>query len=204
MRINRLKITGFKRIALTGYRNIEIDFNRKIQLILGMNSSGKSSLMHELSPLPISNGDLYQDGSKEIWIEHNGHEYYLANWKGGKCSFVRLTDNEELNPGGTQSIQKELVQQVFNYTPTIHKLLIGSELFTQMRPNQRKEWITELSDVNYEYALKVFAVLKEKLRDTQGALKVTRKKLVEALDARIESSEEDSLRRERSRSESVV
>ena len=195
MKITKIKLTGFKRIALTGYRNIEIDFTNKVQLVLGMNSSGKSSIMYELSPLPIATTNLYPEGGKEIWIEHNHESYYLSNWKDGKCSFIRQSDKEELNPGGTQAVQKEMIKQIFNYDNKIHELLIGKEEFTDMKPNRRKEWITELSDVNYDYALKVFTALKERNRDIQGALKLTKKKLVEALEVKTDSTRVDELKR---------
>ena len=188
MKINRLYLKGYKRIALTGYSEIDIVFTRKIQLILGMNSSGKSSLMNELSPLPVAGSDLVKDGLKRIWIEHNGIEYRLENGKGTKHSFVRLDTEEELNPGGTGQVQKELIKQVFGYTPEIHQLLIGKELFTEMRPARRKEWMTLLADTDYDFALKVFASLKEKLRDTTGALKIARRELVSVVDERIDEA----------------
>ena len=103
MKINRLVLSGYKRIALTGYSEIDISFTRKIQLILGMNSSGKSSLMNELSPLPVANSDLVKDGFKRIWIEHNGVEYKLENGRGMKHSFIRLDTEDELNPGWYRS-----------------------------------------------------------------------------------------------------
>ena len=195
MKITKLKLTGFKRIALTGYTNIEIDFTNKVQLILGTNSSGKSSIMHELSPLPIVTSDLTTDGSKEIWIEHHNETYYLSNHKSGKCSLIRLSDNEELNPGGTQTVQKEMIKQIFNYDTKVHDLLLGLENFTDMKPTRRKEWITELSDVNYDFALRVFSGLKERLRDTQGALKLAKKKLVEATEIRTDEAAVEELRR---------
>lgn len=194
MKITKIKLTGFKRIALTGYRNIEIDFTNKVQLVLGMNSSGKSSIMYELSPLPIATTNLYPEGGKEIWIEHNHESYYLSNWKDGKCSFIRQSDKEELNPGGTQAVQKEMIKQIFNYDNKIHELLIGKEEFTDMKPNRRKEWITGLSDVNYDYALKVFTALKERNRDIQGALKLAKKKLVEALEVRTDTARVEELK----------
>ena len=201
MKINRLVLSGYKRIALTGYSEIDISFTRKIQLILGMNSSGKSSLMNELSPLPVANSDLVKDGFKRIWIEHNGVEYKLENGRGMKHSFIRLDTEEELNPGGTGQVQKELIKQVFGYTPEIHQLLIGKELFTEMRPARRKEWMTLLADTDYDFALKVFAALKERLRDTTGALKIARRELVSVVDERIDESGRDVLAEEITRLE---
>lgn len=183
MKILNLKLTNYKRIALTGYENIELDFtNRKLQLILGDNGSGKSSVIRECSPFPIKSNDVGLEGGKEVLIMHHNEVYKLSNYRGKECSFIRMSDGEELNPGGTIPVQKELIKNIFNYTTDIHSLLTGDELFTEMKPNRRKEWITRLSDVSYDYALAVYANLKERYRDTSGAVKVAKKKLVEATE----------------------
>lgn len=194
MKILTLKLTGYKRIALSGYENIEIDFtNKKIQLILGDNGSGKSSLIRECSPFPIKSADVFPNGGKEVLIQEGNETYRLSNYRGGQCSFIRLSDEQELNPGGTQPIQKELIKQIFNYTTEIHSLMVGDELFTEMRPMRRKEWVTKLSDVSYDYALKVFGILKEKYRDTVGAVKIANKKLVDAADDKPTTETENKL-----------
>lgn len=199
MRITRLKLTGFRRIALTGYTDIDIQFEKKIQLILGMNSSGKSSLLYELSPLPIATTDLLTNGKKEIWIEHAGVSYYLCNTKAGRCYFFNENTQEEMNTGGTQAVQKELVKQVFRYDSKIHDLLVGREVFTEMRPARRKEWITELSEVDYDYALRIFSLFKEEWRDRQGAYKLTANKLVEvsgtAAGGKVIEEQQEKIRR---------
>lgn len=148
------------------------------QLILGTNGSGKSSLARELSPLPADSKDFSKEGSKTIEITHRGFNYTLKSWftHGAKHSFLK--DGEELNPGGTTRVQLELVKQEFNYTPELHKLMLGEDRFTRMKPLERRERFTQMSDQNYDYALGLFRRLKEKHRDISGALKLAKKRLV--------------------------
>ena len=47
-----------------------------------------------------------------------------------------------------------------------------------MSSNARRDWFRLLSDTNYDYAIGVFNRLKEAARDTTGALKLARNKLV--------------------------
>lgn len=174
-----LELKGFKRMKLNNVDTFSIRPTEPIQLILGTNGCGKSSLLGELTPLPPNPADYTKEGSKTITIAHRGDRYVLKSWfnPSQKHSFIK-NDDEELNPGGTVTVQKEMVRQVFGVTPEIHELLLGLETFTSMSPARRREWFTQLSDVNYDYALQVFGRLKERSRDISGALKLAKKRLV--------------------------
>ncbi len=148
-----------------------------IQIILGTNGSGKSSVLYELSPLPAQSGQYSRDGYKKIWITHKGSQYVLESTfkHGNKHSFKK--DGEELNPGGTGMVQKELVRQHFQYTQELHELLIGETRFTQMAPMRRREWITQLDSQDYTFALGVYQKLRTLARDYQGTLKHLKQRL---------------------------
>lgn len=174
MRIIKLTLHKYKRLSLGEYSSISVSFTSLIQLVLGTNGSGKSSIIDELSPLPCSSSDLDTDGFKEIEIEHLNRHYILRNEKGSN-SFV--VDDEEYNLGGTLTVQKQLVFEHFNYSSSVHDLMTGKLLFTEMRPANRKDSLTYLSEVDYDYALSIYARVKEKHRDTIGALKHARHSL---------------------------
>ena len=178
MKFESIQLLGFKRMALTGITNFTMTPTALIQLVLGSNGSGKSSMMKELTPLPPDKEHYQNDGAKIVKIEHHGCDYILStHFKGGaEHSFMK--DGEELNPGGTVTVQRELVRQEFQITPTIHNLLTNNISFTKMSAVVRREWFTLLSDVNYEYAVKLFTKLREKQRDSIGALKLAKKQLV--------------------------
>lgn len=178
MQIQKLVLKGYRRFALNGYDRIELDFTAALQLILGTNGCGKSSLLEQLTPLPPNPADFSKDGHKTIEIAHNGKSYKMHFVFAPKRHFSFEVDGIELNEGGTGMVHTELVREHFGTTPDIHQLVLGKELFTGMSPARRKEWFLRLSDVNYEYAIRVFNKAKEMLRDASGATKLTKRTLL--------------------------
>ena len=181
MKILSVEISKSSRLELAGIKNIKIIPKSGIMVILGPNSSGKSSLLQMLSPLPEDKNDFEKEGYKIIRVEHNGIIYKLSSEfnKETKYSFIIESTGEELNIGGTITYQKQLVKDYFNYTDKIHALLLGKERFTSMSPNRRKEWFSLLCDTDYTYIINVFNKCKEKLRDSQGALKKNKSLLLQ-------------------------
>lgn len=178
-KIISLELINCKRLAaVTKIKRFKLELKETTQLILGTNGSGKSSILYELSPLPADKSNYYKGGKKIIVIEKGLSTFVLTSdfSKGGHHSF--LCDDVELNPGGTVSVQKELVKDVFNLTVEIHEMILGLEKFTAMSPARRREWLTTLCTVDYNYALKLYKRMQENLRDTQGALKIAKKRLV--------------------------
>lgn len=196
MKITSITLQGFKRMQLNQVASFTMTPTELIQLILGTNGSGKSSLIAELTPMPASTSDYFKDGSKTIRYSHRGHDYVLTSTfiGGPKHSFVK--DGEELNDGRTGAVQKELVRQEFGITQEIHDLLRGEEVFCAMAPVRRREWFTKLCDTSYDYAISVFKKLQSKKRDIEGALKLARKRLVAEQAKVISEAEEEKLTRE--------
>ena len=110
MKIERLELVGYIRL-MPGVSRFVYTPSTTCQIILGTNGSGKSSILYELSPLPASKGEYIEGGFKRIEISHKGAHYVLeSSFKhGNKHSFTR--DGEDLNPGGTGAVQKELVKR---------------------------------------------------------------------------------------------
>lgn len=196
MLIKCLELFKYKRFALNNVQYFKITPTQLYQLILGTNGSGKSSLLKELSPLPADKNDFSIGGYKKIYINHKNNSYELfslfTDTHNIRYSFIK--NDEELNPGGTVTVQRELVKQEFNITPAIHELFIGIERFHAMSPATRREWFTLLSDVNYDYAIDVFNRLKERSRDLTGALKLAKKRIVTETSKIVSSTEEAKLR----------
>lgn len=179
MKIISLELEGAIRLELSGIKNLKITPETSITAIIGSNGSGKSSLLHYLSPLPADKADFTKNGYKRIVLEKENVRYVLtSDFKDNKHSFVIEATGEELNVGGTQTMQNQLVQDYFNYNKNIHQLLTGKERFTLMSPAKRKEWFTLLCDTDYSYGLKVFGKAKDKQRDAQGAIKRMRQQII--------------------------
>lgn len=196
MKILSLELKQFKRLALNNICHFKIDLVSPVQLFLGTNGSGKSSILEELSPLPGNKDSFRKGGSKTIVIAHNQKTYTLISdfTNGQKHSF--LVDDVEQNDGGTVTIQKELVKTHFNITQDMHELMlgIGGQVFTNMSPAKRREWFTRLCTVDYTYAIKLYKKVQENLNITTGALKHAKKRLATEMTKALEHEEATRIR----------
>ena len=191
MIIHYIKLTDYKRIKLNNLKTIEIDFSEPLQLILGTNGCGKSSILSELTPYPPSSEFYSKGGGKVIHISHHNCSYILStvfSKAAGEHSFIK--NGVELNPGRTLTIQKSLVLSEFGISQDILNLLLGFEKFTKMDPAKRSEWFTKLDAVDYNYSLSVYAKVKEQYRDVVGAIRTANKRLVVETASEIDIKEE--------------
>lgn len=144
---------------------------KPIQLIIGSNGSGKSSLKRQLSPLPGEASDFLKGGKKIVRMG----QYVLTSdfSKGGSGEHFFIKDGINLNTGKTLSVQKVLVKEEFGITKEIHSLLIAEKgyVFSEMSPAKRKEWLTMLSPSNFDFIIDVYQHAATTLRDKVGAIK---------------------------------
>lgn len=197
MRLLGIELVGYTRVMSNTVNVLRMNLTQKIQLILGTNGSGKSSLMSELTPLPANGDDFHKGGSKTITISHHGNHYTLINrfdTKKGWHSFVR--NGEELNLSHLQTTQFELCQQEFGYNENIRKLLQGKIKFSQMGPKARREWLTLLSDVDFDYAIGVYDRLRKEAAASAGFLRRQRERLVVEQQKIITTEEQQRLKSE--------
>ena len=178
MKIIKLELRGYKRLALAHIKHLVYEPKAAQQVIVGTNGSGKSSLLYELSAMPANHRMYDAGGMKKITIEHKGSIYELTSdfSKGNSHSFIK--DGVELNTGtGTYSVQLELVYRHFKLNAKVHELILGQKRFSSMSVAERRQWFTELADADYSYAIGVYNSLKERMRDISGAIKIAKKKL---------------------------
>jgi len=178
MKYISLELRGFKRLALNEIARFVITPTEPIQLILGTNGSGKSSLMQELTPLPALSNDFSSEGMKIIKIEKDSTLYELRSAFSPTQKHNFIKEGLEMNPGGTLSVQRELVKHEFGITNEIHGLITSQVGLSSMSPSDRRYWFTKLSDTNYDYAISLYNRLREKSRDITGALKLAKNRLV--------------------------
>lgn len=193
MYINKLELFGYKRLQLANIKYICITPNNKLQLILGTNGSGKSSLLKELSPLPAIQNEFTTDGYKIIEITHNKSTYILKSVFGKTNTFSFIKDDIELNPGNTITVYKELVLKEFNIDQDIFNIMAGAVSFHTMSVANRKSWFTKIADSDFTYAIKYYSNLKEKLRDIQGAIKLNQNRLAHENEKLLTDTDYDKL-----------
>lgn len=169
----RLKLENFAGIyTATGLKTLEINREKSknnIVLILGNNGSGKSSLLNEITLLPLENVEgrnesriiKGKDGLKEIdlvkdkeWLYKISIQY-PAN-KTTKCYIKkkRVGSDEEidLNPNGNVSSYMETIYNELGITKcytNIGYLSSSVSNFLQMKPSERNSFISEwISDID--------------------------------------------------------
>lgn len=204
MKITYFEMHGLKRLIKRNIHTITYTPKHDIQVIIGSNGSGKTSLLKELSPLPAKSVDYHKDGYKIVHIDSTHGHCVLSSHFSPKQKHSFILNNEELNPGGTYPIQKELVKRYFRLDDKIQKMLLGRIDFTRMRSEEKKEWFTLLNPTSLSYPLQVYAKLKESYRDINGALKLHKNRLMAEVAKCIEDSEEKRLRIELDESKRIL
>lgn len=175
MKITQIILKNYNRLFLNNIKTLDMNLTKKINLILGTNGSGKSSLVKETSYLPFDKNE-FDSGYKEVHGEHNGKKYITIQ-DNGKFSF--LEDFKELNISGNRKVQLSLIKHKLNYDYEFHRLFTNVKNFTSMSPTDRKAWLIKLSSIDYDYSLAYFKRLLTRDRDIRGTIKVMSNKLVE-------------------------
>jgi len=174
MLIKQVIFRNYKRFPLLQATEVIFTFDKKLNLIVGTNGCGKSSLVRELSPLPAQKEDFYPNGYKEIHIEHNNKDYILiSNFTNNETSYSFIVDNEELNNSHNVTTQKILVQKHFNLTQDIYDILIGVQTFTSMSVVQRKKLFNQISGTNITDLINIYEDIVTQQKTLQSILKNT-------------------------------
>jgi ABC-type hemin transport system ATPase subunit len=190
-KILSITLVGYRRMRGTEIRKITITPHAAVQLILGSNGSGKSSLLHQLTPLPSEKDDFIKGGSKTVHIESGGHTFICATHVDRAAEHSFIMNDEELNTGGTAQVQRDLCWKYFKVTPATHEMMLGMVKFTQLKPPARREWLMSLCESDNDFALDAYDKLNKRANHLTGAVKMNQKNLgVEV--AKIMSEEEEA------------
>lgn len=167
MFITKLILKGFERIGQNGIDTIEIDFTKDLQIVLGSNGSGKTSLFEQLSLLPPASGEFAKGGYKEAYGHHEGSTYVAISDPARGGHYLEK-DGEVLNNWGTASVQKSLIEQHTGLTQEIYDILCTSKTFTSMSATERRDWVMRLSSLDINPLMHIFMTAKTRERDLKG------------------------------------
>lgn len=175
--ILELELELFEHLSLNNIRYIKWTIKEIVQILLGTNGSGKSAIMSELSPLPADKNHYYKGGKKRILISENGKLYELISDFTNNQDHYFYCDGENLNPGRTVTIQRELVKEHFNLTEEKHQILLGREKFTKMSAARRKELFMQACIVDYTYAIKLYKQITDEMNSMKNGVKLAKDRL---------------------------
>lgn len=205
MHIQRLVLHKFKRFFLSGVEHFVYTPESNITVIAWSNGQGKSSLLSQLSPLPADLKKDYREGGYkllEFTIGSDTYEVSSGYVAPNKHSFIK--NGEELNPGGTSTVQKQLVEEHCKLTQAIFNILLGLDNLTTMPPTVRKHWFTMLSPVDYTYSISVWNKLKSRTRDIVGSIKILQEDLIKKTSTLVDTTTLEKLQLESKALEDAV
>lgn len=194
MKLLEIEIHGLKHFNLSNIKSLKAIYTEALQLIIGSNGSGKTRLMRQLTPMPPEKKDYFAEGERVQHYEHEGQVYILRSQFGRENyhSFIRAgVEEEELNPGHTSTVQKQLVEEVLGFTADMQKILTGELKFTSMPPAKVMNLLMSIANLDLDYALKIHDRVKKQLSETNSVLKHVTAKLEEA-DSNLKNTDEST------------
>jgi len=146
MKIVSLVLEYFTKFKVSRIKKLSLKTESDIQIIIGSNGSGKSSLLHELFPYPPVKTVFNREGYKELALIHGGLEYLLIYTPENGHLFYK--DGVNLNKNGTNEIQRELIDEHLGLNNGKHQILKCSLPICSMRPSQRKQALMGLNPID--------------------------------------------------------
>lgn len=149
-----IELSKYKPFKFSNIHHLKMTTASPIQIIIGANGSGKSSLLREISPLPSTRTSYDAIGYKRLKIVHGGIEYEILSDFANKTSPHSFKRNgEELNEGGTTAVQEDLVRTYLGYTKQTEAIITGKHSFCTLPPGLRRNLIMEISPFNLGFIL---------------------------------------------------
>lgn len=199
--ITELELSGFKRLALSDTKYIKINPQTNVHLMLGTNGSGKSSIMDLLTPLPPDRSDFEEGGFKRILFKYDSDNYEMYS-EDNKHSIYK--NNEPIIESTGIKNMLEFCKSLFNITPTLNNFLLNKTKFTSMSALDRKDFITSISNVDFDYVNKLYVNIKKRLRDVQAINKHLNNKLLSLKEYILSEKEISELKETEDRLKNVI
>lgn len=167
--IDKFYNSGFKRFFIPGIKTFDVDFSSPLQIFLGSNGSGKSSLMERLIGDPGAKHSYDADGMEVIEYTKDGHKYRLSSeFKAGVFLFEK--DDVNLNESRKVTEQRDLITRELGLSKDTINILTGKIKFTELAGPNLMKILMQYSNLDLEYALEKFEKAKSLLRDQSGIL----------------------------------
>lgn len=179
MKIQDVFLKGYLRTKLGGYNAVRLTPSEIVQLIIGTNGAGKSSLLAQVNHAVADRKDFAVGGEKRVRSEHDGNTYETVQYFNKKnATFEFIVNGVNLNDGHTGAVQKDLLKEHLNIDNDLIDLMTGKIRFTRMSAAQRRDWLTRISGLNLDYANALFKKVSTNYRDVLGAKKLADKRII--------------------------
>jgi DNA repair exonuclease SbcCD ATPase subunit len=183
MKYLTVEIQGLLAFQFSGITKITLTTESIIQLIIGANGSGKSSLLRELSPRPAVRTSYTANGYKILRLIHQGAEYVLtSDFSNRSAPHSFIKNGEELNEGGTTTVQDDLVTTHLGYTKVIEDLVTNRHNFAILPDGMRKTLLMKFNPFNLDFVFDHYKKITSAIRACNSNLAMLheRKAVIEA------------------------
>lgn len=189
MEITSLYLKGYKYLRFSEVNEIRIINANKIEVIIGINGGGKSSLLRAYSPIPMQSTVFDKHGSKELIVKHHDHIYTLGYDAGEKAHSFIVDDGPNLNESGTTQVQEELVEKHLGYNKLIEKLIYNKMKMTQMTPAARMDFLISINPVDIKFMKDKHAKLLSQAKKYKNQLELLQTRVSEYKTAMMDEIE---------------
>lgn len=179
--ITKLILRGYIRLMASNINEFVFTPTSSMQVILGTNGSGKSSVLSELTTVPSHRSNFIKGGYKELHCTYKGQSFILTseyNTGTGNHHCICVETGHDFNPGGTYAVQQVVTEKLFGCDKALTDLMLGITKFTTMSVAERRQWITRLCPVDMGLAFKLYKHFGSLQRDQKGVIKSTDKRLM--------------------------
>lgn len=187
--IDKIYLESFKRFFLANIKTFEAEFTSPLQIFLGSNGSGKSSLMNRLIGDPSAKGEFGSDGVQITEITKDNHSYRLiSEFREGIFLFEK--DGVNINDSRKVTEQRDLMAKELNLTKGTCSIITGNVKFTDLSGPALMNMLMTYSNLDLEFALAKYEAARVKLRDQSGVLNHLHTKMTD-VETRLRQSEEE-------------
>lgn len=176
----RLYLKHYLPLGLSNITELDYLVDKPIQLILGTNGSGKSSILAVASPTAPDPSAFGNGGAWGFDCSHRGSEYCLSAKFGTKNTYTFVKDDEYLLTDGNASLFNQLVEYHIGYNKKLHEILTGAIGFCQMTPAKREELLMTVSNNDFGYINSIFIKAKQSVTAAKGTLDHISNKLLDS------------------------
>lgn len=174
------------------------------QIIIGPNGFGKSALLDEITAFPSASNAFEKNGLSRLLLETDHGIIETKTIVGSDAKHEFWLNGENLNDGGTSTVQKDLVQKYLNVDKFSALIQSGQFSFSGAGSAKRQEVLTALADSDMSFANNLFHKARKKLSHSIGAVNALEETLAEKETQRISEEEYRVLTERLSEYQSIV
>lgn len=166
-------LEGFIPLKTSGVHKLELKKLTDVNLFISTNGSGKSTTIKEMHPFP-PDSSKFEEGGKKIIVIETDKVYKLTSVIGKEGTHMFEVDGVNLNTGKTATAQAMLAETHLGLDKSTARVFSGMypiDLFTNMSPAKRKDYLMALYPNDVSYAMARFYKIKDEYNSLRGALK---------------------------------